>query len=92
MLFRLYYKILIFLARRDDFLVGQAIRLSPPAVAGVWLRLCCFVGHNSAGSACSSRSVLDDGFLEQCLVRVHFTHAARADTRADLAGSEFAPR
>jgi hypothetical protein len=32
-----------FLARRDDFLVGQAIRLSPPAGAGVWLRLCCFV-------------------------------------------------
>jgi len=34
-----------FLARRDDFLVGQAVRLSPPAVAGVWLRLCCFVGQ-----------------------------------------------
>ena len=26
-------------------LVGQAIRLSPPAGAGVWLRLCCFVGQ-----------------------------------------------
>src|ERR1700704_3260834 len=25
------------LARRDDFLVGQAVRLSRPAVAGVWL-------------------------------------------------------
>ena len=34
-----------FLARRADFLVGQAIRLSPPAVAGVWLRLCCSVGQ-----------------------------------------------
>ena len=33
------------LARRDDFLVGQAVRLSPPAVAGVWLRLRCFVGQ-----------------------------------------------
>jgi hypothetical protein len=35
-----------FLARRADFLVGQAIRLSPPAVAGVWLRLRCSVGQN----------------------------------------------
>jgi hypothetical protein len=34
-----------FLARRDYFLVGQAVRLSPPAVAGVWLRPCCFVGQ-----------------------------------------------
>jgi len=33
------------LARRADFLVGQAIRLSPPTVAGVWLRLCCSVGQ-----------------------------------------------
>src|SRR6266566_10025853 len=39
-----------FLARRDDFLVGQAVRLSPPAVAGVWLRLYCFVGR-SPGTA-----------------------------------------
>jgi hypothetical protein len=37
-----------FLARRDAFLVGQAVRLSPPAVAGVWLRLCCFVALGGA--------------------------------------------
>ena len=34
-----------FLARRDYFLVGLAVRLSPPAVAGVSLRLSCFVGQ-----------------------------------------------
>jgi hypothetical protein len=41
----LYYKILISSARRDDFLVGHAVRLSAPAVAGFSLRLCCFVGQ-----------------------------------------------
>src|SRR5437660_7629547 len=39
-----------FLARRYDFLVGQAVRLSPPAVAGVWLRLCCSVGRDQRPS------------------------------------------
>jgi hypothetical protein len=38
--------VLHFLARCDDFLVGQAIRLSPPAVAGAWLRLCRIVGQD----------------------------------------------
>jgi hypothetical protein len=31
------------LQHRDDFLVGQAIRLSTPAVAGAGLELCCSV-------------------------------------------------
>jgi len=42
---RLVLQDLDLLARGDDFLVGQAVRLSPPAGAGVWLRLCCFVGQ-----------------------------------------------
>jgi hypothetical protein len=33
------------LARHGDFLV-VAVRQSPPAVAGVWLPLCCFVGQD----------------------------------------------
>jgi hypothetical protein len=38
-------------ARRADFLVGQAVRLSPPAVAGVWLWLCCSVGQPTLAAA-----------------------------------------
>jgi hypothetical protein len=45
-------RIVFHAARRADFLVGQAIRLSPPAVAGVWLRL---MLRGGAGNLACSR-------------------------------------
>src|SRR6266852_685201 len=65
LLCRLVLQDLNFLARRDYFLVGQAVRLSPPAVAGVWLLLCRLVGQPilaaagfSAGSSKPLRRIL----------------------------------